>query len=532
MAWNGASTVAAERAWPRPPAPALSSTTSSGWSTEQPRHRQRQLRSHAAALDRDHAAAQLGQAPHRPRHVAVVHAHADDVVRVVGDRASRSPRAAARTPERIRARPGRCPGAARQPRSWPGRGPRRPPPARPATVAGITSDFGHDLARHQADHADRSRRPSGVCRSLRRDRLDPHRAARPLRHGGRRDLRRRHGRPSAPASGRNSFEVGQHQQVGPLPGRDRAAVAQAVPGGGVHGGHRQRVAGIDAPLDRPPHHRVDVALAGDVRRLAVVGAERDPAGPELARPAAAARPGSGRPTPRGSAATCPPAAARGPPDGSSPRGPIRSRRRRRPAAGAPSTPGAWPSTCSAPSRPSFASSSGSPAITPGKFIISARPSTLSAAQQAFQVARGERPPRRLEPRGRHARRGHEEHVQRQVGAGVDQPVHAVGAEHVCDLVGVGDHGCGAERQHQLRELVHAAASTTRGAGGRRSGRARRIARRRRASRGRGTPRRRRSSRRTRPRRPPATRACAPRAPGRPARPGRRARRRVPPPAVG
>ena len=42
----------------------------------------------------------------------------------------------------------------------------------------------------------------------------------------------------------------------------------------------------------------------------------------------------------------------------------------------PSTPGAWPSTCSAPSRPSFASSSGSPAITPGKFIISARPSTL------------------------------------------------------------------------------------------------------------------------------------------------------------
>ena len=78
----------------------------------------------------------------------------------------------------------------------------------------------------------------------------------------------------------------------------------------------------------------------------------------------------------------------------------------------------------------------------------------SAAQQALQVSRGERSPRRLESRRRHARRGHEEHVQRQVGAGVGQPVHAVGAEHVCDLVGVGDHRRGAERQHQPGELVH------------------------------------------------------------------------------
>ena len=41
----------------------------------------------------------------------------------------------------------------------------------------------------------------------------------------------------------------------------------------------------------------------------------------------------------------------------------------------PRTPGAWPSTCDAPSSRSFASSRSSPAITPGKFIISASPIT-------------------------------------------------------------------------------------------------------------------------------------------------------------
>ena len=42
---------------------------------------------------------------------------------------------------------------------------------------------------------------------------------------------------------------------------------------------------------------------------------------------------------------------------------------------APRTPGACPSARSAPASASFASSAGSPAITPGKFIISARPTT-------------------------------------------------------------------------------------------------------------------------------------------------------------
>ena len=38
-------------------------------------------------------------------------------------------------------------------------------------------------------------------------------------------------------------------------------------------------------------------------------------------------------------------------------------------------------------------------------------------------------------------------------ADVEQPVHAVGAEHVRDLVRVGDDGGRPERQHEPRELV-------------------------------------------------------------------------------
>ena len=52
---------------------------------DQARDRQRQLGAHAAVLDDDHAAADLGQARDRAGHVVVVHADDDDVVRVVGE---------------------------------------------------------------------------------------------------------------------------------------------------------------------------------------------------------------------------------------------------------------------------------------------------------------------------------------------------------------------------------------------------------------------------------------------------------------
>ena len=56
-------------------------------------------------------------------------------------------------------------------------------------------------------------------------------------------------------------------------------------------------------------------------------------------------------------------------------------------------------------------------------------------------------------RGGDARRGHEEDLELEAGRGVEQPVDAVGAEHVRDLVRVGDDRGRAEREHETRELV-------------------------------------------------------------------------------
>ena len=96
---------------------------------------------------------------------------------------------------------------------------------------------------------------------------------------------------------------------------------------------------------------------------------------------------------------------------------------------------------------------GAPLITPGKFIISASPITRrrrSSASRSPGVSarRGDSKLRRG-----HARRRHEVDVERQPGRRVEQPVHAVGAEHVRDLVRVGDDGRRPERQHEPRELV-------------------------------------------------------------------------------
>ncbi len=76
-----------------------------------------------------------------------------------------------------------------------------------------------------------------------------------------------------------------------------------------------------------------------------------------------------------------------------------------------------------------------------------------APEQALQIAGLERAARRLELGGRNRGRGHEVEVEREVLARVEQPVDAVGAEHVRELVGVGDDRDGPERQHQAGELV-------------------------------------------------------------------------------
>ncbi len=75
------------------------------------------------------------------------------------------------------------------------------------------------------------------------------------------------------------------------------------------------------------------------------------------------------------------------------------------------------------------------------------------AQQRLEVAGRERAARRLEHGRGHRRRGHEEHVERHLAARVEEPVHAVGAEDVRELVRVGDDRRRPERQHEAGELV-------------------------------------------------------------------------------
>ena len=83
----------------------------------------------------------------------------------------------------------------------------------------------------------------------------------------------------------------------------------------------------------------------------------------------------------------------------------------------------------------------------------AEPEHPVARHQRLEVGVGERAARRLEGRGRHARRRHEVDVQRQLGAEVHQPVHAVGAEHVRQLVGIADHRGHAVRDDRAGELA-------------------------------------------------------------------------------
>src|SRR3954454_24563401 len=77
----------------------------------------------------------------------------------------------------------------------------------------------------------------------------------------------------------------------------------------------------------------------------------------------------------------------------------------------------------------------------------------AAAQERLEISLAERAPRRLEARRGDARRGHEVDVERNPSRCVEQPVDSVRAEHVRNLVRIGDDGCRAEREHKTRELV-------------------------------------------------------------------------------
>ena len=144
---------------------------------------------------------------------------------------------------------------------------------------------------------------------------------------------------------------------------------------GVERGHHDRVLRRDAERDGLAHHPVDVAVRRRCPRGRGRRCRRRSGSGRTRRASGRSALGCAPSRPRGSAATSRPAAARAPRRRSGTRGRSGCRRRRRPAAPCPTRPGAWPSTCSAPASASFSSSDGAPATTPGKFIISARPST-------------------------------------------------------------------------------------------------------------------------------------------------------------
>ena len=215
--------------------------------------------------------------------------------------------------------------------------------------------------------------------------------------------------------------------------------------------HHERVLRCDAVGDRIAHERVDVAVGGDVLGLAVVGAERHPRRPELGderdeRPQVPRRRGFPDQEPHAGAQPLPPLVGReclvvGPDPG---RGVRLQRVPEHTGRVAVDAIGALDRQLRELAR--RARDHAREVHHLGEADHARSP------EQALEVAGRERAPRRLEARRGHARRRGEVDVERQVLADVDQPVHAVGAEHVRDLVRVGDDGGRPERQHEAREL--------------------------------------------------------------------------------
>ena len=251
-----------------------------------------------------------------------------------------------------------------------------------------------------------------------------------------------------------------------IAGSDRPVAIEPVPLGRAQRGHDQGILRRNSRRHCLAHHPVDVAVVCDVARGRGRRC-RTRSGRGRTRARAAAEPGGCVPsTPRGSAATFRRGAARGPPRPSAPRDPSGSRRPRTPAAPSRRSPGAWPSTWAAPCSSSFAAPR-RPLTTAGEVHHLGEPEDAPAPHQRLEIAGPERAARRLEGRGRDARRRHEEDVELQVCRGIEQPVDAVDAEHVRDLVRVGDDGRRPEREHEARELVDEELRPTRGACARR-----------------------------------------------------------------
>ena len=84
------------------------------------------------------------------------------------------------------------------------------------------------------------------------------------------------GRPPAITCGDGAgLEIVEEDDVGAPAGRDQAAVAETEGGGGAQGGGAIDRERRRAAPDQRADHVVEMALLGDVERIAVVGAKRE-----------------------------------------------------------------------------------------------------------------------------------------------------------------------------------------------------------------------------------------------------------------
>ena len=250
--------------------------------------------------------------------------------------------------------------------------------------------------------------------------------------------------------GHERLEVGEDEDVGAAARRDRAQMVEAVIGRRVERGHHDGVLRREPERDGVADDRVDVAVVGDVLRLTVVGTERHPVRSVLERER------QQRPKIPGARGLTDQEPEPGPQPlatlldgrslvvGGDPRSRVRvERTARHPGRVAVDVLG----------QAELRELAFVPRHDAGEVHHLGEPEHVRAPEQSLEVARRERPARRLEPRGRYARRRHEVHVERETGGGVAEPVDAVGAEDVRDLVWVRDDRRRPERQDESRELV-------------------------------------------------------------------------------
>ena len=261
------------------------------------------------------------------------------------------------------------------------------------------------------------------------------------------------GRPRfSTTSGTNRSRSGRTSRSASVARGDRAEPVEAVPERGMPRRHHDRVRRRDAGRDRVAHHAVHVPAVDDVLRVAVVRAERDATRAVLADERKQRlevprhrRLADEQPHPRAEALAtlldreC--LVIRADPGGGVRLQLLPEDARRMPV-----------DVLGALERElrELARLTGDHAREVHHLGETEHP---APTHERLEVSGRERTPRRLERRGRDAGRRHEVDVELEPLRGVVQPVHAVGAEHVRDLVRVGDDRGRPERQHEPRELV-------------------------------------------------------------------------------